>query len=310
MGCRGVASAKPTPCRNERKAGVGVRLGSGSGAVMARRDADSAMEIDYAVQAARLRYLNAMGIESWIRRSSPAAVSEMAREDEATEAQGARAEGAAPAVPIAEMLAEEPVAAVRSLLAAEPGAEPAPVPPPPSTAQRETAPPPASSAQVPGKSSASVTPEFRLLVLHLAGSVLLVDESLLDRGALQTEQLLLLADVLRSARLLVHGDATGPIEHQVFYWPQVDDEALDQGLPRAIEALAYHVRMRLEGGGGPVLNVVRDGEPETGSAIARDSIAELDAKVLEIAADVLDLQAAGSVRAQVWARLCTLEPAP
>jgi len=267
------------------------------------RDSEGTGEVVDAVQAVKLRYLNAMGIESWIRRSSPEAVSSM-RGEPAAAAADAEAGTSEAANTVVEMLAEEPVAAVRSLLDAEPGAVPASVTPPSI--------PVGDTESAPVAAQAQVTPEFRVLVLHLAGSVLLLDESLLDPGAVQAEQMQLLADVLRSVRLLVHGDATGSVEHQVFYWPQVDDAALDQGLPRAREALVYHVRSRLEGGGGPVLHVIDSHELEagSGSAIARDSMVELGGSVLELGAELLDLQAPGRVRAQVWAKLCTLEVTP
>lgn len=261
------------------------------------------------MQAVKLRYLNAMGIESWVRRSSPAAVSSVGDEPETTGS-------------VVEMLAQEPVAAVRSLLDAEADAVPPSVAPPdmpagddesePVTARPEPSTQKEKKQPTGPESPPQATPEFRLLVLHLAGSVLLVDESLLDPGMLQAEQMHLLGDVLRSAHLLVHGDAAGNIEHQVFYWPQVDDATLDQGPPRAREALAYHVRSRLQGGGGPLLHVTRGPEWEagSGSAIARDSMAEIAATVLEVGAELLDLQTPGRVRAQVWARLCTLKAAP
>lgn len=240
------------------------------------------------MQAVKLRYLNAMGIESWVRRSRPEAAAGMQGDAETTARQNSG----------------EPVAAVRSLLDAKPGTARAPAPAP----EREpgSAPNPSSAPAGP-----ALTPEFRLLVLQLAGSVLLVDEALLAPGALRSEQMHLLGDVLRSARLLVHGDATGSIEQQIFYWPQVDDAALDQGLPRAREALAYHVRSRL-GDSGPLLHVTQNAEIEaaSGSAIARDSLAELTVAVLELSPELLDLQAPGRVRAQAWADLCTLAAAP
>ncbi len=296
MALGGCGSAKPTPCGRERKGAVAVKLWLSAGCC---RDAEHAMEVDDAVQAVKLRYLNAIGIESWVRRSEPLAVSSMPGDAETSAAEETLSDGENTVV---EMLADEPVAAVRNLLDANPGAARAAQTPSAAAAHRETV---SASAETP----AQVTPEFRLLVLHLAGSVLLVDESLLDPGSTRAEQMLLLGDVLRSARLLVHGDASGSIEHQIFYWPQVDDAALDQGLPRAKEALVYHVRMRLEGGSGPVLHVTRGIELEvgSGSAIARDSVAELAVTALEVGAELLAAQASGQVRAQLWAELCTLE---
>ncbi|MCC5886509.1 MAG: hypothetical protein JJT88_08745 [Gammaproteobacteria bacterium] len=268
------------------------------------------MEVDDAVQAVKLRYLNAIGIESWVRRSSPAAdTGASGAGGSAVVAESASDPASDPEETVVEMLTDEPVAAVRSLLDAKPGAEPVAVPPPAPEAQ----PAPVAAAD---EAPTAVTPEFRLEVLHLAGSVLLVDDSLLDPGALRSEQLLLLADLLRCAHLMAHGDATGSIERQVFYWPQVEDAALDQGMPRAREALAYHVRMRLEGGSGPVLHVARsDGAVAgCGSTIARDSIASVGARVLEITAELLDPQASGQgsgkLRAQIWAELGQLKGAP
>lgn len=271
-----------------------------------RRVLEGTEEVVDAVQAVKLRYLNAMGIESWVRRSSPEAVSSMGEEPKAADS-------------VVEMLAEEPVTAVRSLLEAEAGAAPAPVAPPLRPADGDAESPPVAPRSQPDPQpnpqptlQLQATPEFRLLVLHLAGSVLLVDESLLDPGVLQAEQIHLLGDVLRSAHLLVHGVSTGSIEHQMFYWPQVDDATLDQGLPRAREALAYHLRSRLEGGGGPLLQVIQgpDLKAGSGSAIARDSMAVLTAMKLEVGAELLDLQAPGRVRSQVWDRLRSLEATP
>lgn len=245
------------------------------------------------MQAVKLRYLNAMGIESWVRRSHPVAVLSPDHEAEAAES-------------VVEEQAEEPVATVRSLLDSEVGATPQAASSPRASAADDSASTPAQPASGP-QPEPGATPEFRMRVLHLAGSVLLVDEVLLDPGALQAEQMHLLGDLLRCAHLLVHGDATGSIEHQVFYWPQVDDATLDQGLPRAREALAYHLRSRLQGGNGPVLHV--SGEVGQGSVIARDSMAELAATLLEIDPELLDLQAPGKVRAQAWVRLRSLEAA-
>lgn len=256
------------------------------------------MEVDDAVQAVKLRYLNAIGIESWVRRRDPAADAGVTAAVETSSAPQVAA-GRQPTV--VEMLADEPVAAVRNLLDAEPGAVPAAVPP--STAASRPAQPTADS-----EFDAAPAPEFRLLVLYLDGSVLLVDESLLEPGGLGSEQLLLLGDVLRAARLLLHGDAKGRIEQQVFFWPQVDDAALDQGGARAREALAYHVRMRLEGGSGPILHVAQssDADPGSGSTIAREGLRDIGVPVFEIGTDLLDPQAPARVREQLWAELCNL----
>ena len=91
-------------------------------------------------------------------------------------------------------------------------------------------------------------PRFRLVVLQLASSMLLVEEGLLGASRQQAERKLLLGDVLRTATLLHCGEAEGSIDSHVFYWPQVDDAGFDQGLPRAREALAYHVRQRAQAG--------------------------------------------------------------
>lgn len=276
------------------------------------------MEVDEAVRAIKLRYLNAMGIESWVRRPRSEAVSSQQGDAQATADAEAAADVVVPvswaSATVIDGMAEEPVPAVRNLLDVEPetvrASVPASMPTPALRLRGEVESEPADPRR-PSKplSQTQVTPEFRLLVLHLAGSILLVDETLLDPAALQADQIQLLGDVLRSARLLVHGDAAGSIEHQVFYWPQVEDAALDQGLPRAREALAYHVRSRLQGGAGPVLHVIPGSglAASSGAAIVRDSMAEFGATVLEVAAALLDLQAPGRVRAQIWADLCRLE---
>lgn len=261
------------------------------------------MEVDDAVQAVRLRYLTAIGVESWVRRSAPAAavgVAVVSGHAATVDESKARVDRAV------EQLAEEPVAAVRSLLDVERGAGPA------EDATTRTPKVPGPEVGIVAEPEAPVTPEFRLLLLQLGGSLLLVDDALLDPGALRSEQMLLLGDLLRTAHLMVHGAAGGNIEYQPFYWPQVDDPALDQGPSRAREALAYHVRMRLDGGVGPLLLVSADSAagPHSATAIARDIMASLDTMVVDISSALLEPQAPGRLRAEAWAALCRLEQAP
>ncbi len=253
------------------------------------------------MQAVQLRYLHAMGIDCYVRRAAAVATGRDAAADpdrptpdDLTPAAGPPAAG--PPAPAAETLAQRPVTAVRQLLDAAPG-RPAPV--------TESAAEPATAPQ--SDAAETVVPRFRLVVLRLAGSVLLVDEGLLSPGEVRAEQLLMLGDLLRAGRLLVQGTADGEVEKQVFYWPQVDDPALDQGVPRAQEALAFHIRSRLEDGPGPVLWIgTEDAAAESGSAMARLGIADLRVPAVRVDPELLDLTLPGTVRVAAWGTLSTL----
>ncbi|TVS10033.1 MAG: hypothetical protein EA417_19450 [Gammaproteobacteria bacterium] len=237
-----------------------------------------------------------MGIDCYVRRAAAVATGRDAAGNPDRPTPDDLTPAAGPPSPAAETLAQRPVTTVRQLLEAAPGC-PAPVP--------ESAAAPAAAPQ--SDAAQTVVPRFRLVVLRLAGSVLLVDEGLLSPGEVRGEQLLLLGDLLRAGRLLVQGSAEGEVEKQVFYWPQVDDPALDQAVPRAREALAFHIRSRLEDGPGPVLWVGAEDAPDhSGSTMARLGIADLSVCAVRFDPDLLDLTLPGSVRVAAWKTLGTL----
>lgn len=82
-------------------------------------------------------------------------------------------------------------------------------------------------------------PRFNLVMLELGSGILLVDEALLQIGALQSHQLQLLADILRTGVMLRAGPSGGEVQRRAFFWPQLEDSQVDQSLPRAQEALSY-----------------------------------------------------------------------
>lgn len=245
------------------------------------------------MEAVKLRYLQALGIERWIPRSQPRP-SPDAVQPEMADPVEERAEEVAATV---SQLAEEPVAAVRQLLDVAAGAPAAPVPAATTTAIPESAPPAAVEP--------TTVPECRFSLLELQGALLLVDETLLAAGAMEAEQVHLLGDVLRTARLLQSGDAAGQLQRQVFYWPQVDDPTLDQGLPRAQEALAFLLRQRSGDGSGPLLWILAEEDGDSAaSEVARGGLDACPGEALLLPAGLLDLDAT-AVRQQVWRRLCT-----
>lgn len=237
------------------------------------------------LQSARRQYLQAMGIECYVlrgRRAEGSAVAPDARER--------------PPVPAA-ALAQRPVAVVRQLLDGDGDGDRAAT----GDGVAATGVPPGPAR--PRMPDADQVPHFRLCVLDLEGSLLLLDEELLSQGELRKEQLQLLGDLLRTARILRHGDASGDVQIQSFYWPQVEDRSLDQSLPRAREALAHYLRERTRDR-GPVLWLgAPNAPPASASAMVDGSAACLDGPAVQLNPELLDVTAPGTVRASAWRAL-------
>ncbi len=235
-------------------------------------------------ESARGRYLQAMGIDRYLLRvrgsGDVAAAPEHAGQ---------------PAVP-PEALAERPVAVVRQLLDVD-------------EAERRDEVPAAAAQTDTGKQlagEADRVPRFSLCVLDLQGSILLLDDALLSQGELRLEQLQLLGDLLRTARMLHHGDGTGDVQIQSFYWPQVEDPSLDQSVPRAREALAHYLRKRTVGSGPLLWFDAVHATAASASVLDAKTVAGLGGPAISLQPELLDLTAPGTVRAAAWQALQAL----
>lgn len=266
-----------------------------------------AVRASRAAPALRSRYLAALGVTEWVQRGlapEPAQSGSTLPEREAVpEMPAVQAPSAATSVSAAPVSGTTGEAeALRALVDETPRSSAQGEADRGAAATTESAPP------EPAPPGTEPVPRFRLTVLELEGALLVVDDALFEALPDRRRALAPLGDLLRAAHLLRGRSVDARVGTRVFHWPQVEGDAMDQSLPRAVEALQAYAERRTDAAGF----VLRIAPAASAGPSVRAVLAALDA--LERPCATLDpafLEAADArARRAAWAALWSLVPSP